>query len=149
MNSKPLTKVQQTRYNLINGLRNDAIESIEKIKAKLDGRTFNAYKTKIMSSNRADVLKNFNNEFYKINNNPSDEKLTGKKIKKSNVTKQQLGTEIQEKAKKIYELSLRTKLIKSLQKTDKQLLLKDLQKKVVDKKYKTEEKKRKNLIEKH
>ena len=50
MNSKPLTKVQQTRYNLINGLRNDAIESIEKIKAKLDGRTFNAYKTKIMSS---------------------------------------------------------------------------------------------------
>ena len=32
MNSKPLTKVQQTRYNLINGLRNDAIESIEKIK---------------------------------------------------------------------------------------------------------------------
>ena len=79
MNSKPLTKVQQTRYNLINGLRNDAIESIEKIKAKLDGRTYNAYKTKIMASNRADVLKNFNNQFYKINNNPSDEKLTDKK----------------------------------------------------------------------
>ena len=34
-----------------------------------------------MASNRADVLKKFNNEFYKINNNPSDEKLMNKKIK--------------------------------------------------------------------
>ena len=71
-------------------------------------------------------MKKFNTEFYKINNNPSDEKLTDKKIKKSNVSKKLLGTEIQQKAKKIYELSLRKKLIKSLQKTDKQLILKDL-----------------------
>ena len=63
MENKKLTKIQQKRYNLINGLRNDAIEGIEKIRAKLDGRTFNAYKTKIMASNRADVLKKFNNEF--------------------------------------------------------------------------------------